>query len=197
MPDVIHRSGPWRDDQVVRVKLHIIIRAIILLMDLRDPIPLLPCEDTMKRCLLWTTSSVDTESAMPQFWTSQSSEMWEIPIAYKLPNLWYSVGSTNRPKRTSSSSSSFPRHKSIFTQMHSVSGRKDWLAYQMRGHYMQRIQMQLTIHKHIMNIENNVISSKLYWVLTLPNTPTIQSWEKNKSIGLFYEIFISYEIWEY
>lgn len=158
MPDVIWRRGPWGGDQVMRVELHIIIRALILLMDLRDPVPLLPCEDTVKRCLLWTRSSLDTESAMPWFWISQSSELWAIPTAYKPPNLWYSVGSTNRPKGTSSS---FPRHKSIFTQMHSVSGWKDWLAYQMQCHYMQRIQMQLTTHKHITNTENNVIPSKL------------------------------------
>lgn len=159
------RRGPWEGGQVMRVELRIIIRALILQMDLRDPVPLLPCEDTVKRCLLSTRSSLDTESAMPSFWTSQSSESWEIPIAYKPPNLRYSVGSTNRPKGTSSS---FPRHKSIFTQIHSVSGWKDWLAYQMRCHYIQRIQTQLTPHKHSMNIEDNVIPSKLYWVLTLP-----------------------------
>ena len=47
MPDVIWRRGPWEGGQVMRVELRIIIRALILLMDLRDPVLLLPCKHTV------------------------------------------------------------------------------------------------------------------------------------------------------
>lgn len=125
MPDVIWRRGPWEGGQVMKVELRIIIRALILQMDLRDPVPLLPCEDTVKRCLLSTRSSLDTESAMPWFWTSQSSELWEIPIAYKPPNLRYSVGSTNRPKGTSVLFLGTKAYSHRYTVW--VDGKTDWL----------------------------------------------------------------------
>ena len=66
MPDVIWRRGPWEGGQVMRVELRIIIRALILLMDLRDPVLLLPCKNTEMMTIYEPESrlSPNTESSM-------------------------------------------------------------------------------------------------------------------------------------